>query len=641
MRAARHPVLGRAGRPRLGRRRTSCRRPNSPACWASTRTRVMTPRGSTAVTGLELMTALRPPTRAVQDPATGKLGVRATTPARWARSRWTRRRREAPDGHPLVADLPRFHQRGPAEELYEEAYDWARPLTDEECTLPLRWSASTSTWPSPPAANRPDRRPVAPPTTSTRPAFDPKLPGSWLVDLSHVEPATPAPAHRPFTPNGEPPRRARPGTRRPPSPTPWSSATTSPRSRRTCATRHGRYLDAWYNRLRDAYVATMADLGVTAGPGRPASSWRRWTATSRRDPAAGVVARRDQGHRQGRHRQAARAPARRRLAAGRAVAGPGPADLAPRHPRRRHLQAPGSTCTARCVKHRDGHRPVPGRGPLRLRRLPLRRPEPAGLPALRRTASRCPAASGSASTRAWSSTRAPRRAVGRGRPRGARPGLNPARHIKDGDVTARTKESRHAMGMLGDASTRRAAGHFTRPAQVGPARRCGTWSSSTRAPRPSPSCSASPSAPSSATSRTSQAAPPGPRRPAGRRGHASGGSPRSAPRPKKQAATTGGIVIDTRARFGYTAAARHHRRRPAPPPHRPCRPQYAARLFDAHARRRRRPAAARTSPPKDSRRSTSRTAAAAPRPAGGLHRHRLPRRRLLNGAVLLPRAPAS
>ncbi|MGW2918182.1 helix-turn-helix domain-containing protein, partial [Streptomyces angustmyceticus] len=34
-------------------------------------TRVLTPRGSTAVCGLELMTALRPPTRAVKDPVTG------------------------------------------------------------------------------------------------------------------------------------------------------------------------------------------------------------------------------------------------------------------------------------------------------------------------------------------------------------------------------------------------------------------------------------------------------------------------------------------------------------------------------------------------------------------------------------------
>jgi hypothetical protein len=42
---------------------------------------------------------------------------------------------EAPDGHPLLKDLPRFHVRGPAEKLFEEAYDWARPLTDAECTL--------------------------------------------------------------------------------------------------------------------------------------------------------------------------------------------------------------------------------------------------------------------------------------------------------------------------------------------------------------------------------------------------------------------------------------------------------------------------------------------------------------------------
>ncbi|MGP3941353.1 MULTISPECIES: telomere-protecting terminal protein Tpg [Streptomyces] len=52
-------------------------------------------------------------------------------------------------------------------------------------------------------------------------------------------------------------------------------------------------------------------------------------------------------------------------------------------------------------------------------------------------------------------------------------------------------------------------------------------------------------------------------------------------RAKKQAATTGGIVLDTRARFGYTAApgttddARLRHITQALPP------QYAARLFDA------------------------------------------------------------
>uniref|UniRef100_UPI00053F1F2E helix-turn-helix domain-containing protein n=1 Tax=Streptomyces sp. CNQ431 TaxID=1571532 RepID=UPI00053F1F2E len=52
--------------------------------------RVITPRGSTAVSGLELMTALRPPTKAVQDPETGNwvsghnpgsLGTEPTDPA--------------------------------------------------------------------------------------------------------------------------------------------------------------------------------------------------------------------------------------------------------------------------------------------------------------------------------------------------------------------------------------------------------------------------------------------------------------------------------------------------------------------------------------------------------------------------------
>ncbi|MDQ1005859.1 DNA-binding XRE family transcriptional regulator [Streptomyces sp. V4I23] len=68
-------------------------------------TREMTPRGSTAVTGLELMTALRPPTRASEPDADGgRHGVQSTgslgkepvdcTPC------------EAPDGHPLSPTCP-------------------------------------------------------------------------------------------------------------------------------------------------------------------------------------------------------------------------------------------------------------------------------------------------------------------------------------------------------------------------------------------------------------------------------------------------------------------------------------------------------------------------------------------------------
>jgi hypothetical protein len=94
--------------------------------------RVMTPRGSTAVTGLELMTARNPPTRASEPDERGKRhselhpGSLGKDPVDCAPC-------EAPDGHPLLKDLPRFHVRGPAEKLFEEAYDWARPLTDDEC----------------------------------------------------------------------------------------------------------------------------------------------------------------------------------------------------------------------------------------------------------------------------------------------------------------------------------------------------------------------------------------------------------------------------------------------------------------------------------------------------------------------------
>ncbi|MDQ0964532.1 hypothetical protein QFZ66_008410 [Streptomyces sp. B4I13] len=66
-------------------------------------TRVITPRGSTAVSGLELMTALRPPTRAVRDEASGNwvpghnpgsLGTEPMDPAP----------PEATPEHPVVVD---------------------------------------------------------------------------------------------------------------------------------------------------------------------------------------------------------------------------------------------------------------------------------------------------------------------------------------------------------------------------------------------------------------------------------------------------------------------------------------------------------------------------------------------------------
>jgi transcriptional regulator with XRE-family HTH domain len=59
--------------------------------------------------------------------------------------------------------------------------------------------------------------------------------------------------------------------------------------------------------------------------------------------------------------------------------------------------------------------------------------------------------------------------------------------------------------------------------------------------------------------------------------------PRVRDRAKKQAASTGGLVIETRARFGYTAAqgSTDDSRIRRITQHLP--PMYAARLFDAHA----------------------------------------------------------
>ncbi|MFJ2651549.1 telomere-associated protein Tap [Streptomyces sp. NPDC087420] len=146
-------------------------------------TLVLTPRGSTAVSGLELMTALRPPTRAVQDetgawvsgPVPGSLTA-AVDPAP----------PEAPDEHPVAAALyPRTHQRTSAEVLDEEAYDWIRDpelLTDEECAKPYAVGIDVN-MAFAAAANRLVVG-TGPAVHVTDPAFDKKLPGSWLVDLS-------------------------------------------------------------------------------------------------------------------------------------------------------------------------------------------------------------------------------------------------------------------------------------------------------------------------------------------------------------------------------------------------------------------------------------------------------------------------
>lgn len=232
--------------------------------------RVMTPRGSTAVTGLELMTALHPPTRASEPDASGKRhsehnpGSLGNEPVDCAPC-------EAPDGHPLLAGMPRFHKRGPAELLMEEAYDWARPLTDDECTS--RYLVGIDVNMAFAAGANGTIVGLGAPTHVKNPAFDPKLPGSWLVDLSHVGLSRVKLGKEwveldgdllpsPFTPKGE----------RPEGPAWYATPTVAyaaelgydvAPTEAYVRYDNGRFLDGWYNRLRDAYVATMADLGVT------------------------------------------------------------------------------------------------------------------------------------------------------------------------------------------------------------------------------------------------------------------------------------------------------------------------------------------------------------------------------------------
>ncbi|MER6445355.1 telomere-associated protein Tap [Streptomyces venezuelae] len=216
--------------------------------------RVITPRGSTATSGLELMTALRPPTRAVRNGTTGEWesaynpGSLGTVPMDPAPP-------EAPQEHPAA-------QGWTGGFLDEEAYQWVRDprlLSDEECLLPYAVGLDLNT-----AFLAASSRLVvglSGPDHFHRPAFNKKIPGSWLVDLSGIEldPRLPSP----FTPTGQ----------RPEGPA-WYQTHTLAYAQELgydvtpveafLRRETGAYLDPWHDRLKTAYVDTLADLGVTA-----------------------------------------------------------------------------------------------------------------------------------------------------------------------------------------------------------------------------------------------------------------------------------------------------------------------------------------------------------------------------------------
>ncbi|MEV8434753.1 telomere-associated protein Tap [Streptomyces chartreusis] len=218
-------------------------------------TRVITPRGSTAVSGLELMTAMRPPTRAVRDEATGNwasghnpgsLGTEPMDPAP----------PEATQEHPVVVGSG---WKGGF--LNEEAYQWVRDvdlLTAEECTLPYAVGLDLNTAFLAAAARLVVG--LSAPDHFHAPTFNPKIPGSWLVDLSCIEldPRLPSP----FTPDGS----------RPTGPA-WYQTHTVAYAQELgfnvqpieayLRRETGAYLDPWHDRLKNAYVDTLADLGVS------------------------------------------------------------------------------------------------------------------------------------------------------------------------------------------------------------------------------------------------------------------------------------------------------------------------------------------------------------------------------------------
>ncbi|KJY32928.1 helix-turn-helix domain-containing protein [Streptomyces sp. NRRL S-495] len=213
--------------------------------------RVITPRGSTATCGLELMTALRPPTRAVRDEATGGWVsgpnpgaltevVRAAPP-------------EVPAEHPAA-------QGWDGGFLDEESYQWIRPvetLSEAEMLEPFAVGIDINT--AYLAAASRLAVGLSGPVHVHRPAFDRKVPGSWLVDLSHIptDPRLPSP----FTPTG-----------RPPTGPAWYATPTVAYALELghdvapveayLREQSGAYLDPWHDRLREAYVTTMAEAGI-------------------------------------------------------------------------------------------------------------------------------------------------------------------------------------------------------------------------------------------------------------------------------------------------------------------------------------------------------------------------------------------
>lgn len=217
--------------------------------------RVITPRGGTAVNGLELMTALRPPTRPVRDEGSGgwvsghhpgSLGTEPMGPA-------------PPEGQPEHPAI--FHSGWQGGFLHEEAYQWVRDIDHlEGWEMTQLYAVGLDLNTAFLAASARLVVGLSAPDHFHSPSFNAKIPGSWLVDLSHIEldPRLPSP----FTPDGK----------RPTGPA-WYQTHTVAYAEELgfkvapieayLRRETGAYLDPWHDRLKTAFVDTLADLGVT------------------------------------------------------------------------------------------------------------------------------------------------------------------------------------------------------------------------------------------------------------------------------------------------------------------------------------------------------------------------------------------
>ncbi|MFD7731900.1 telomere-associated protein Tap [Kitasatospora phosalacinea] len=218
--------------------------------------RVITPCGGAPVSGLELMTALRPRTRWVMNPDGTKGSALVEGSLHHAVDAAPC---EVPDMHPRAKER---QGDGPEHVMAEESWDWHRPadLVDESERI-LAWAVGLDTNTAFLAASARLVVGLSEPVHELNPVFDPKVPGAWKVDLSGLEldPRLP----NPFTPTGE----------RPTGPGWYATPTVAYAVELGLQVRPlegwlrheaGPYLDPWYEHLRSAYMTTMERLGVPA-----------------------------------------------------------------------------------------------------------------------------------------------------------------------------------------------------------------------------------------------------------------------------------------------------------------------------------------------------------------------------------------